>query len=152
MQRDKPGAVEPTHPCAREGPCPVVHFAVDERGGSILVYATHFNRHGEAYLTVRFYESRKSGVRPRRARRTHKGACLALRRCRRVSGHLGIFASKVKPFRWVLHATAYAEGPCQIHTSDRPASFQQKDKYFKANEILLFLSYIFNLTLCQHKK
>lgn len=77
-QHDEPGDIEPTHPCARERPCPVVRFAVNERGGSILSYPAHLNSHGKAYLTERFYGRKKTRVRPRRARRAHEGARPAL--------------------------------------------------------------------------
>lgn len=43
-----------THPCTCEGPRPIVHFAVDEHGGSILGDPVHFHRHGEAGLNGRF--------------------------------------------------------------------------------------------------
>lgn len=47
-------ALSLTHPRTREGPRPIVYFAVDEHGGSILGDPVHFHRHGEAGLNGRF--------------------------------------------------------------------------------------------------
>lgn len=52
-----------THPCTREGPCPIVDFVMNERGGSILSHTIDLNSHEKLYLNRHFCERKKFSVR-----------------------------------------------------------------------------------------
>lgn len=137
MRHDKPGAIAPAHPCAREGPRPVVRFAVNERGGSILSYSAHFNSHGKAYLTERFYERKKTSVRPRQAWRPQRclpGAVTAqdgLRPPRHLCQQREAF-----PLGSTCNCSCWGPGPkptfqtCQFHFSKRTNISRPMKFYF----------------------